>query len=44
VLKVWFENDFLEEELIQFWRMTADETVMTNGLSDNGRVIDSGLQ
>ena len=44
MLNVWFENDFLEEEVIEFWRMTTDETMTTNGLSDNGRVIDSGLQ
>jgi len=29
VFKVWFENDFLQEELTEFWRMTADETVTT---------------
>ncbi len=44
MLKVWFENDFLEEELIEFWRTTADGTVTTNSLSDNGLVIDSGLR
>jgi hypothetical protein len=31
VLKVWFEDDFLEEELIEFWHMSADERVTTNG-------------